>query len=475
MYNKTTVYYLIVVITTIIFSSCSLLNFGGDENKVSQTTGWKYGSEEYKTIENKRINSAINEGPGLVFIAGGTFVMGQQTEDLFYSWDSEKRRVTVSSYYIDKAEISNIQWREYVDWVNNIYPEGSEVRENVLPDTLVWREELGFNDPYIDTYFRMAAFNDFPVVGISWEQAEAFCRWRTDRVNEWILIENGFIMFNPDQSEADHFTTEGYLDGSYQGVASGVEGVEKVTKSDGILLGEYRLPTEAEWEYAAIGILESSDGETLGEQKIYPWSGDQLRTTDARRGISPIQANFVRGRGDYKGFAGMPNDGYEITAPVKSYTPNDYGLYCMAGNVNEWVKDVYRPTSSLDIEDFRPVRGNEFVYDRSEENIVIDKFGNRVYKNRINKSNVKDGEYTTQISDDWTGEQAKQLKTEDMYTAGEFGARINDDMRVYKGGSWKDRAYWLSIGTRRFLKQTDSKCDIGFRCVMDFDGDSYGL
>jgi formylglycine-generating enzyme len=74
-----------------------------------------------------------------------------------------------------------------------------------------------------------------------------------------------------------------------------------------------------------------------------------------------MRANFVRGRGDYMGVAGFQNEDAEITSPVRSYWPNDYGLYCMAGNVNEWVQDVYRPLSFEDVDEFRPFRGNVFT------------------------------------------------------------------------------------------------------------------
>ena len=135
--------------------------------------------------------------------------------------------------------------------------------------------------------------------------------------------------------------------------------VRNVRMEDGILLPRYRLPTEAEWEFAAYGLIGNTIDERVVERRIYPWNGHWVRNPeDDWQG--DMLANFMRGRGDYMGVAGHLNDNADVTAPIYSYWPNDYGLYNMSGNVSEWVFDVYRPLTSEDVSDFRPFRGNVF-------------------------------------------------------------------------------------------------------------------
>lgn len=199
--------------------------------------------------------------------------MGLTQEDVTYEWNNIPRRVTVSSFYMDETEVSNINYREYVFWLGRVFKSYPDVARKALPDTLVWREELAYNEPFVETYFRFPSYDEYPVVGVSWLQAKDYCKWRTDRVNEMILIEKGIFNPNPDQVDAENFDTKSYLAGQYQGnvrknlpdITTG--GERSVRFEDGILLPEYRLPTEAEWEYAALALK--------GKQSV---NGDELYT-----------------------------------------------------------------------------------------------------------------------------------------------------------------------------------------------------
>jgi gliding motility-associated lipoprotein GldJ len=342
--------------------------------EASNTTGWDYNNP--KTGGFQKVPFVDQEtGPGLLLIEGGTFTMGRSQQDVMFDWNNRPARVTVSSFYLDQTEVTNFQWLEYLYWISRAYNETYPmVHKNALPDTLVWRSELGFNEKYVDYYLRHPAYRDYPVVGVSWLQANDFCKWRTDRVNEYILIREGILRFNIDQRDENTFNTDAYYAGQYEeGFVKNIQDLDPsnlngkklgeriVRMEDGILLPRYRLPTEAEWEFAATGLIGNLQPgtENVNERRMYPWNGHWVRQDDMQF-TGQIRANFVRGRGDYMGVAGHLNDGADVTAPVESYWPNDYGLYHMAGNVSEWVLDTYRPLTSEDYDDFRPFRGNVF-------------------------------------------------------------------------------------------------------------------
>jgi len=223
---------------------------------------------------------------------------------------------------------------------------------NVYPDTLVWVHDFtyGFNEPLTETYFWHPAYDDYPVVGVTWGQARAFNAWRTQILNEW------------------------------------------KQKQGETIVQRFRLPSEAEWEFAARGGLDLSP---------YPWGGPYVRNIQG----CPL-ANFKPMRGDYVEDAGC------YTVPIESYSPNDYGLYQMAGNVAEWTNTAY----------------DESVYDF----------------------------------------------THDMSPEYEYHAKVDDPpslkRKVIRGGSWKDIGYFIQTGTRSYEYSDTAKSYIGFRSVMSYLG-----
>ncbi len=470
-----------LVLCLLIASSCSLVK--GKKKSVSSTTGWAYNNPKNGGFEY-RSGYSQTSGPGLVYIQGGTFTMGRVEQDVMFENNNTPRRVTVASFYMDETEVRNVDWREYLYWLQRIYPNDRDIYKAALPDTLVWRSELSYNEPYLENYLRHAAYSEYPVVGVNWVQVDKYCSWRTDRANEQILIENQKLEPDLAQTGDKVFTTDGYLYGVYEGVEgkkplknlSKDAGNRRVNMSDGYIKPRYRLPTEAEWEYAALGLSGNTEDEVVLERRIYPWNGNQIRNS-SKKHRGEMLANNVRGRGDYMGVAGYLTDGYEITAPVQSFQPNDYGLYCMAGNVNEWVQDVYRPTSFAVVNEFQPLRGNVYTNFRhgSDGKMIKNKYGELVKDTVANYTNFKDGDAQSVVteSDDWKN-NSEAVTTGQMYGtgSGNFISRISDHTRVYKGGSWKDRTYWLSPGARRYMDERKSTNDIGFRCAMTHLGDS---
>ena len=479
-----------LVLAVLGVASIAILASSCKSHERSRTTGWEYNNPENGGFEVAPVHEQIT-GPGLVLIEGGTFTMGATEETPFYVWDNQPRQATVTSFYMDQTEVSNLDYREYIFWLNRVYGEDYPgVVHNALPDTLVWRDRLAYNEPLVQTYFRHPSYQFYPVVGVSWVQATNYASWRTDRVNENLLIQAGILDFDPDQKNENNFNTEAYLAGQYEGLVNkGKEdlnpngtGVRNVRFEDGILLPNYRLPTEAEWEYAALGLIGNTLYNRVVERRQYPWNGQTIRT-DERKYYGSFVTNFKRNEGDYMGVAGNLNDGAAIPAPVGSYWPNDYGLYNMAGNVSEWVLDVYRPTSFQYESDLNPFRGNVFKNVKKDMEGGIaekDSLGRLQYVEvspeeaakrenyrKANNINYRDGDFesTIQVQADWTNQNNTANSTNMMYEYG-VTSLITDHSRVVKGGSWKDSPYFLSPGVRRFLDENDASATVGFRCAM---------
>ena len=358
--------------------------------------------------------------PYMVQIPAGSFYMGPSDEQVDMSMVNRKKLVSISGFWMDRTEVTNQQYRKFVKYVSDslkylaVYAGGVNQAEDtvkvdwnralrintsskavieklnelllspdnriqgkfeidptkliyrysyvdlkaaaksskgleqplsnflvsqteaVYPDSLVWMRDFSYsyNEPFTRLYFSHPSYNEYPVVGITWKQAIAFCHWRTNNSNF-------------------------YLD----------KGNKKDEKIDGI----YRLPTEAEWEYAAIGNSKTNN--------MYPWGSPYTRTKEGR-----LLANFKPGRGDYFGSDAKSDNIY--TSKVQSYPENGYKLFDMAGNVAEWTSSVYYEGGYNFMGDFSP----DLQYNAKEDDPISMK------RKVVRGGSWKDIAYNIQVS-----------------------------------------------------------------------------
>lgn len=227
----------------------------------------------------------------LLFIGIACVQLGlaqSKTDASFYSKNNFSF-VNAPYLLISKTEISNKQYLTFINWVYK--NKGLDAYKKVLPDTTVWRTKMSFNEPFVEYYFRHPAYADFPVVGISWYKAQAYCQWLAEQ-----------LMESPEFK---------------------MSSLEKIA---------VRLPSEIEWMKAARG--------GLSEQAIYPWPGQSIRMNNCKKkDQGKIMLNIAIADHSISPEDGSLFNGGFITTPVESYWPNQIGLYNICGNVSEWIED----------------------------------------------------------------------------------------------------------------------------------------
>ncbi len=459
------------------------------KKKENQAIGWNYNGEfeKFEVVEQEI-------APGMILIEGG-FLRGIQlpmdlnfskSDSLIKKTRSRSTSYSIASFYIADNEVTNKEYREFVDWVkirkamdilaanhpskrlsNGNYneeipidwkdpvllqyfsPNGSykgntnqlyhnytvikndsikiidSIQTAIYPDTLCWLREYDLkNRKGMINYFSDMKYNDYPVVGVTWNQAKAYCQWRSDRVNEKILLRERII-----EKKSYYFTTESYLntESTYNG--------RKVKKEEGILLPNFRLPTNAEWQFAAVYLDDSCN-----VNHYYPWGSNEVMDKKER-----YHANFGRIL-DQNGLMikSLAEDKFLFTAPVGSYKPNQTGLNDMAGNVSEWVEDFFKINE-------------EFLFKDLDSNTAF-RVAHRILRSSEYIDSTK--QFYRNLIEDYINER---IKFETIY----FN---NSPVKIVKGGSWADASLYLMPGVDTFYKEDASSAKIGFRVAMDSIG-----
>ncbi len=337
---------------------------------------------------------------------------------------------------------------------------------SIYPDTLCWINEFPYfsSDVMTKCYFNHPAYDNYPVVGVSWEQANAYCEWRGERLNEAILLDEGI-----DIGDA-YFNTQVYLAKSYEGTISS-DNTKRVRMDDGLLYPNFRLASESEWEYAALSQeQEKKSKEIIYKGNIFPWK---------TYGLMDEKKNYLANFGAIQDINGLrvkaykveptgkksKTDTYFFTSPVKAFPANDFGLYDMAGNVAEWVMDSYGTEINENRFSFN-VNIDYLVKDTSTNTLKVNAYDDietakkKIYK-RLERSNswIK-----LDLSNETDNKRLEQMAKTELHNA--KVAEKQKPARIVKGGSWATGPAYMQCGSREIFNQKKGCSRIGFRVSM---------
>ncbi|QBO58699.1 gliding motility lipoprotein GldJ [Chryseobacterium salivictor] len=530
--NRLKLFTIMALSATLILMSCGSggnSKKGGGTKRFTSKTGWKPNDQKGWFFTGKQQKQ--KGWPGMVYVEGGTFTMGLVKDDVMHDWNNTPKRMQVSSFFVGETEITNYEYREYVTWLKYVFPPSDtsfkEIYTGALPDTLVWNNKLSRND-FAETYFRSPEYDYYPVVGVSWLQASRYCDWLTDRANEKALMEQGVISkdlytndsnnqgasaFNLDKFKGNDPEMDAYINKQRLQQKSGIKTqnariIAANRNATSGVVEKFRLPTEVEWEFAALGMQKER------EYNLYTSKKPEIEQLKGKKGKNRgmYLENFKQGRGDYSGVAGWKNDGSPTTADVKRYPSNNLGIFGMYGNVSEWTADVYRPIIDEEASDFNYYRGNiakEIVknadgtfkkvdavkYDTLADGRLVYRGLPGQYEREVvaDNRNFRDGDFQSSLDAGYGKAEDSSTLGYNMYNSKQKRfivdgrgrivlqkdktsrtTALSNEVRVIKGGSWLDGAYWLDPGQRRFRDEGKAYGWVGFRVAQDAKSNGKG-